>query len=153
VDPHGTVPAAYDALKAKEADVCTRFGAAHQDPHHTDYAGVAAPRQLSVALANEDDAKTHALLREKLTTETANLRTLEAERESVEHEAGVTLAETQEMRDEMDAFLTRFQSLVRFSTAQRRKLAMALNQHVAVYCQNHLPWIEMVCDVLGIEAP
>ena len=90
--------------------------------------------------------------REKMATETANIHTWKTEHEGVEHEAQEKLAETAEVRDWMNTFLERFTPLFTFTTAQRRKLATALNLRVAVYRRGHQPWLEMACNLPGIEA-
>lgn len=146
------VPAAYDALKAKEAEA----EAQREKRIKTLVTLITKAKQhrfrLADALASEADAEMRAVFHEKMVTETAHIRTWEAEREAVEHEATEKMAETAEVRDWMDTFLHRFTSLFTFSTAQRRKLATALHLRVAAYKPTHEPWIEMACDLPGIEA-
>ena len=142
----------YDALKAQQAEVYARQE--QRTKTLTTLITQAQQRraQLVDALATEDDAEMRALFRERMTSEMANTRTWESERETLEREANEKLAEIAEVRDLMDTFVKHFTSLFSFGTAQRRKLAMALNLQVVVYRKDHQPWITMACDLSGIEA-
>jgi DNA invertase Pin-like site-specific DNA recombinase len=145
------VPDAYAALMAKETDARERL--ARRTKTLTDLITKARGRlnRLADALADEDDMDMRALYKEKVATETASIRTWEQERKAIEAEAEETLAETAEVRDWMAEFLKRAGVLFDYNTAQRRKLARALNLRVAVYKPTHQPWIEMACDLPGIE--
>jgi hypothetical protein len=146
------VPDAYAALTAKEANTQERL--ARRTKTLTDLIAKARGRlnRLADALADEEDPDMRAIYKEKVATETANIRTWEQERKAVELEATETLAETAEVRDWMSEFMTRAVALGEYTTAQRRKLATALNLRVAVYKPDHEPWVEMACDLPGIEA-
>lgn len=146
------VPAAYASLKAKDTDV--RAQQKQRMKTLTTLITEAQQRRLRLVdmAAGEADAGMRAIYQEKIATETASIRTWETEREAVEREASEKLAETEEVREAMDTFAKRLVPLMNYSIAQRRKLAQALNLRVAVYRQNHQPWIEMACDLPGIEA-
>jgi Recombinase/Recombinase zinc beta ribbon domain len=146
------IPTAYAALKAQDADV--RAQQQKRTKTLTTLIEKAQQRRLRLVdmAAGEADAEMRAIYQEKIAAETASIHTWEAEREAVEREASEKLAETAEVREAMDTFAKRFVPLMNYSTARRRKLAQLLHLRVAVYRQNHLPWIEMACDLPGIEA-
>jgi hypothetical protein len=150
-DPN-RVPAAYDALKARED--ATRAQLARRTKTLTDLIADAKQRRLRLVdmAAGEADGEVRAVYQGKIASETASIRTWEAECDKLESEATAQAADTQEVRDVMDMFMERLLSMMQASTAQRRRLATALHLRVAVYTTNHAPWIEMACDLPGIAA-
>jgi hypothetical protein len=109
--------------------------------------------RLVDALADEDDTDMRAIYKEKIVTETANIRTWENEGAAVEHEAQTRLADTVEVRGWLEAFLARALSFATFTVAQRRKLALTLRLRVAVSRSTHQPWFTMTGWLPDLEAP
>jgi site-specific DNA recombinase len=146
------VPAAYDALNAQEAAVRTQQ--AKRTKTLTTLITQAQQRRLRLVdmAAGEADGEMRAVYQGKIASETASIRTWQAERDKLAAEASERLADAAEVREALDNFADRFRTLHQYTTAQRRRLAQALHLRVAVYQTNHAPWIEMACDLPGIVA-